>query len=582
MVLRSEVMHVAKIERKHGHKVYRSFLLRRSFRDGDKVKHQTLGNLSHLPAHVIELIRRALAGESFLAPEDAFEIVRSRPHGHVVAALGTLRRLELDHIISSKHEPERDLALAMVVARILDPRSKLATAQALNPETLHSTLGEMLDVESADADQLYGAMDWLLERQDAIELELAKRHLKEGSLVFYDVSSTYFEGRHCPLAKLGHPRDGMKGKLQIVFGLLCNAEGTPVAVKVFDGNTGDPKTLSAQIDKLRNRFHIQSVVLVGDRGMITEARIRDDLKPVEGLEWITALRAPAIRALVEEGSLQLSLFDDRNLAEISSPSYPGERLVVCRNPFLTDERARKRQDLLAATEHELAKVVVATQRKKQALKGKDKIGLRVGKVLGRFKMAKHFRIEITENSFSFARNAQSIAKEAALDGFYVIRTSVAKGKLGAENAVRSYKRLSAVERAFRSFKTVDLKVRPIHHHLADRVRAHVFLCMLAYYVEWHMRRWLAPMLFDDEVGPQTQDPVAPAKRSDTAESKAQTKKLADGTPVHNFQSLLRDLATLANNKIHPKAAGGVSFDMLTKATPIQGRALELLGVSPSM
>ena len=581
MIVRPESMHVAKIERRHGEKVYRSYLLRRSYREGHSVKHQTLGNLSSLPEHVIDLIRRALAGESFLAPDDAFQIARTRPHGHVAAILGTLRSLELDDIISSKKERERDLVVAMIVARILDPRSKLATAQSLNPDTLHSTLGEVLGVESADADELYEAMDWLLERQDAIELELAKRHLKEGSLVFYDVTSTYFEGRHCPLAKLGHPHDGKKGKLQIEFGLLCNAGGTPVGVKVFEGNTGDPKTIPAQIDKLRNRFHLQSVIMVGDRGMITEARIGKDLKPA-GLEWITALRAPAIQALVEEGSLQLSLFDDRNLAEISSPSYPGERLVVCRNPFLTDERARKRQDLLASTERELSKVVLATQRKKQTQKGKDRIGLRVGKVLGRFKMAKHYRIEITENSFSFAKNEESIAREAALDGFYVVRTNVSKAKLGSENTVSSYKHLSDVERAFRSLKTVDLKVRPIHHHLADRVRAHVFLCMLAYYVEWHMRDKLAPLLFDDEEGSQTKDPVAPAKRSDAAELKAQTKQLEDGTPVHNFQSLLRDLATLAKNRIQIKAAGGHPFDMLTKATPIQSRAFKLLGVSPSM
>lgn len=583
MPLRGGAVHVATTTRSYKGKTYSSVLLRRTYRDGKKVKHQTLGNLSHLPAHVIDLIRQALKGESFVPTGEAFEILRTRPHGHVAAVLGTLRRLDLESLLSSRQHRRRDLVVAMIVSRIIEPRSKLATAQALDPATLHHTLGELLGVQSAGSDELYEAMDWLLTQQDKIETALAKRHLQEGSLVLYDVTSTYFEGRHCILAKLGHNRDGKKGKLQIVFGLLCNAEGCPLAVQVFEGNTGDPKTLAAQIQKLRERFGLKHVVIVGDRGVITDARIRDDLRSVDGLAWISALRAPAIQELVEQKVIELSLFDQRDLAQVTCQMYPGERLVVCKNPFLAEERARKREDLLKATQSDLDKIVRATTRKKKPLRGKDQIGLRVGKVLGRFKMGKHFVLHISEESFRYERDEAKIAREAALDGIYVIRTSVPAEKLSAEDTVRAYKGLSRIERAFRSMKTVDLKVRPIHHHLADRVKAHVFLCMLAYYVEWHMRRSLAPLLFGDDDRPLPDgSPVKPAARSEAADQKAKNKQLPDGTPVQSFQGILRDLATLAKNTVRSKAAGEATFEMLTQPTPLQKKAFELLQVSPAM
>jgi len=583
MPLRGGAVHVATTTRSYKGKTYSSVLLRRTYRDGKKVKHETLGNLSHLPAHVIDLIRQALKGKSFVPTGDAFEILRTHPHGHVAAVLGTLRRLDLESLLSSRQHRRRDLVVAMIVSRIIEPRSKLATAQALDPATLHHTLGELLGVQSAGADELYEAMDWLLTQQDKIETALAKRHLQEGSLVLYDVTSTYFEGRHCILAKLGHNRDGKKGKLQIVFGLLCNAEGCPLAVQVFEGNTGDPKTLAAQIQKLRERFGLKHVVIVGDRGVIADARIRDDLRSVDGLAWISALRAPAIQELVEQKVIELSLFDQRDLAQVTCQMYPGERLVVCKNPFLAEERARKREDLLKATQSDLDKIVRASTRQKNPLRGKDKIGLRVGKVLGRFKMGKHFILHISEESFGYERDEEKIAREAALDGIYVIRTSVPAEKLSAEDTVRAYKRLSRIERAFRSIKTVDLKVRPIHHHLADRVKAHVFLCMLAYYVEWHMRGSLAPLLFEDHDRPvPNSSPVKPATRSEAADKKAQNKQLPDGTPVQSFQGILRDLATLAKNTVRSKAAGEATFEMLTQPTPLQKKAFELLHVSPAM
>jgi len=559
-------------------------LLRESFRENGRVHKRTLANLSDWPADRVEALRVVLAGGRAAGPlEDAFEIVRTRPHGHVAATLGMLHQLHLDSLIAARRSPERDRVVAMIVARIIDPRSKLATARGLHGETLFSTLGEMLDVEQADEDALYEAMDWLLPRQAQIETKLANRHLTDGTLVLYDVSSTYFEGRHCPLARLGHSRDGKKDKLQIVFGLLCNAEGCPVAVEVFEGNTGDPKTLANQIQKARVRFGIERLVIVGDRGMITSARIRKDLACTEGVDWITALRAPAIRRLVEQKSLQLSLFDTKDLAEISSPLFPDERLVACMNPLLAEERSRKRAELLDATEAALDVVVAATQRPKRPLRGKDQIGLRVGRVIGRFKMAKHFRLEITDTTLRYERDENRIATEAALDGIYVVRTSIAHGLLNAEATVRAYKSLSVVERAFRSLKTVDLKVRPIHHRLADRVRAHVLLCMLAYYVEWHMRRALSPMLFDDDdkqgADLRRDSIVAPAKRSARAEWKAQTKRSPDdGSPVHSFQTLLQDLATIAKNRIRPKLADAPEFDRVTTPTALQTRAFDLLGL----
>lgn len=561
-------------------------LLRESVREGPKIHKRTLANLSHWAPAQVELLRRVLRGETLVAPEEAFEIVRTRPHGHVAAVLGTLRRLGLERLLAAEQSRERNLSVAMLVARVLDPRSKLATARGLSDETLFSSLGEALGVETADEDELYRAMDWLLPRQPRIETALAKRHLRDGALVLYDVTSTYFEGRTCPLAHLGHDRDGKPGKLQIVFGLLTDAEGCPVAVEVFEGNTADPKTLAAQIQKVRVGFALTRVVFVGDRGLLTEARIREELRPIDGLAWITALRAPAIRQLVDSGALQLSLFDEQDLAEITSPDYPGERLIVCRNPLLAQERARKREDLLQATERELTKIAQATQRAKRPLRGQARIALRVGRVLGRFKMRKHFRIEITDTLFRFERDAERLAQETALDGIYVIRTSVPAQALAAEATVRAYKRLSTVERAFRSFKSIDHLVHPIHHRLADRVRAHVFLCMLAYYVEWHMRRALASMLFedDDPAGGEAQPTsvVRPAQRSLRAHRKAQTKRTDEGAPVHSFQTLLQDLATVAKNRVRPKATGAVAFDMITTPTPLQQRAFDLLGISHRM
>lgn len=562
-----------------------AILLRESYRVGAKVKTRTLANLSHWSEGQVEALRTVLRGGTCVSVlEEAFDVERSRPHGHVVAVLGTLRRLGLDRLIAARRSRERELCLAMIVARVLDPGSKLALARHLSPQMLTSTLGESLKLEAVDEDELYEAMDWLLARQHSIEKRLAQRHISEGELVLYDVSSSYFEGRHCPLARMGYSRDRKRDRPQIVFGLLTDSEGCPVAVEVFDGNTGDPKTLASQIEKLRERFVLKRVVLVGDRGMITSARIEEDLKTHPGLGWISSLRSPAIRKLVTSGQLQMSLFDERDLAEISSPEFPGERLVVCRNPFLAEERRRKRAELLEATETALGKIAEATRRSKRRLHGQDKIGMRVGNVLGRFKMAKHFRLTITDDVFHYERDQARIEQEAALDGIYVIRTSVPEAQMSAEQVVQSYKRLSNVERAFRSLKTVDLKVRPINHHLADRVRSHVLICMLAYYVEWHMRRALAPMLFDDDDKASAEaarsSVVAPAKRSPRAIRKATTKKTPQGAPVHSFQSLLSDLATVAKNRINPKTLSAEPFDRITTPTPLQQRAFDLLEASP--
>jgi len=561
-----------------------AILLREGWRENGKVKKRTLANLSDWPEHKVQALAAVLKGKPVVGDiEQAFDVVRSLPHGHVAAVLRTLEKLKLDQIISRERCSERNLCLAMLVARISAPGSKLALARGLSDQTAESTLGELLGVQNADEDRCYAAMDWLLQRQAPIEDALAKRHLADGSLVLYDVTSTYFEGHTCPLAKLGHSRDGKKDKLQIVIGLLTNDEGCPVAIEVFEGNTGDPKTVASQVDKLRKRFGLERVVLVGDRGMITDARIREDLSEVEGLDWITALRSPAIAALCEAGSLQLSVFDQRDLAEISDPKYPGERLIVCKNPLLAQERGRKRGELLAATERELEVVAKAVARTKRPLRGEAKIGLRVGKVMGRFKMAKHFTLTIADDSFRYERNQEAIAAEAALDGIYVVRTTVDAERLSPQEVVLSYKRLANVERAFRSLKTIDLHIRPIHHHKADRVRAHVLLCMLAYYVEWHMRRALAPILFDDDDKPAAQllrsSVVAPAQRSPRAQDKAATKRTSGDAPVHSFTTLLRDLATIVNNRVVPKTHDAVPFNIVTRPTTQQKRALDLLGVN---
>jgi transposase len=561
-----------------------AILLRESFRSEGRVVKRTLANLSAWSAAQVDALRRLLKGESLVAPSDAFQIQRSAPHGHVAAVLGTLRHLGLEPILCRSRCSERDLVVAMIVARILEPSSKLATARGFHPETASSSLAAVLGLDhTVEENQLYRALDWLLERQESIENALAKRHLAEGSLVLYDVSSTYFEGRRCPLARFGHSRDERGGNMQIIFGLLTNSEGCPVAVEVFEGNTGDPKTVASQVSKLRQRFHLKQVILVGDRGMLTSARIREDLKPQEGLEWISALRSVQIQQLVQGGQLQWSLFDQHDLAEIQHPSYPGERLIACRNPLLAEERSRKRNELLEATEKQLKTIVAATQRKKRPLRGRKEIGLAVGKILGRYKMGKHFRLFIEEDGFRCERKPDSIEREAALDGIYVIRTSVPAETLSSEKVVGHYKRLSEVERAFRSLKSVDLKIRPIFHHLADRVKAHVFLCVLSYHVEWHMRRALAPMLFDDDDAQATeaarQSIVSPAERSPKAQSKDFSKRTEEGLPVHSFQTLLKDLATLTRNDVR---VGEQTLPMLSTPTPVQRRALELLKVSASV
>jgi len=559
-------------------------LLREGWREDGKVKKRTIANLSDWPEHKVHALAAILKGKAVVGDvEQAFDVVRSVPHGHVAAVLRSLEKLKLDQVISRSPCPERDLCLAMLVARITAPGSKLALARGLSDVTADSSLGELLDVQNADEDRCYAAMDWLVERQASIENALAKRHLADGALVLYDVTSTYFEGRLCPLAKLGHSRDGKHDHPQIVIGLLTNADGCPIGVEVFDGNTGDPTTVGPQIKKLREQFGLKRVVIVGDRGMITDARIREELRGVDGLDWITCLRAPAIAKLLERGSFQLSLFDKRDMIEIADADFPGERLVICKNPLLADKRARKRRELLEATERELERIRAAVARAARPLRGQDRIGLRVGKVLGRFKMGKHFKLTIERDSFGWERDKAAIAAEAALDGIYVVRTTVPADKMPTADVVGSYKSLAHVERAFRSLKTVELHIRPIHHRKEERVRAHVLLCMLAYYVEWHMRRALAPMLFDDddrEGGYARRDSiVSPARRSERAEAKALTKRDDAGQPVHSFKSLLRDLATIAKNRIQPKASGVSAFQTITRPTSFQQRALDLLGVN---
>src|SRR6476659_8944161 len=545
-------------------------LLRESYRDEGKVKTRTLANLSHWTENKVETLKNALKG---LPPavdlSEAFEITRSLPRGHVAAVRGTARRRGVDELIDAEPSRKRDLVVAMLVAQVIDPGSKLATARGLRTETATSSLGQLLSVSGCDEDDLYAAMDWALARQEAIENALAARHLVNGTLVLYDVSSAAFEGRTCPLGAIGHPKDGVKGRLQIVYGLLCSPAGAPIAIEVFEGNTADPNTLAAQIDKVKNRFGLSRVCLVGDRGMLTNARIREEL------------RAPQIKALVETDALQLSLFDEQDLVEITSPEFPGERLVCCHNPVLAEERARKRGELLAATEKDLTPIAAATGRAKRPLRGTDKIALRVGNVVNHYKMAKHFTLEITDESFTFTRNTEAIAAEAALDGIYVLRTSLPAQTLNQHDVVLRYKNLADVERFFRTLNT-ELDSRPIRHRLADRVRAHVFLRMLSYYISWHMKQALAPILFVDNDKPaaatKRANPVAAAQRADEALNKAARKRTTEDTPVHSFTSLLADLATLCANQIQPTDAMP-AFTMTTTPTPLQRRAFELLDVS---
>ena len=537
-----------------------AILLRESYRDGGKIKKRTIANLSSWPTDIIEGLRTLLKGGKVAAADQETIVVRrALPHGHVAAVLGTLRDIGLDRLLGPAGNRCRDLVIAMIVARLIAPASKLATARMLDPLTAALSLGETLGLGSVDEDELYVALDWLGERQEAVEKALARKHLRAGMLVLYDVSSSYVEGRCCELAQLGYNRDGKKGKLQIVYGLLCARDGCPVAIEVFEGDTADPRTLATQIDKVKKRFALDHVVLVGDRGMITQARIDGEIAPA-GLDWITALRAPAIRELAEAGALQMSLFDQRDMAAITSPDYPGERLIVCRNRDLARERARKREDLLAATEKDLAIIAAAVRRARKPLRGEAAIALKVGAVVNRHKMAKHFDLVIGEASFTFHRKAAAIAAEAALDGIYVVRTSLPKRTLGDAAAVGAYKSLAQVERAFRSLKTVDIHLRPIFHWTTPRVRSHVFLCMLAYHVEHHMRARLAPMLYDETdheaAAAMRTSIVAKAERSDAARRKQTTGRTDDGLPVHSFRSLLADLATYCQRT--RKAAGSSS------------------------
>ena len=561
-----------------------AILLRESYRLGRQIKKRTLLNLTHWPSEMVEGLRALLKGGTVLPPgQQAITIKRSLPHGHVAAVLGSLHQIGLDRLLGPDDNRCRDLVIAMIVERLIAPRSKLATAKALDPATAASSLGAVLGLGAVDEDELYTALDWLLERQPAIETTLAKRHLKNGTLVLYDVSGSYVEGHCCPLAQRGHPRDDKPGKLQIIYGLLCAADGCPVAIEVFAGDTGDPTTLATQIDKLKHGFNLSHVVLVGDRGLITQARIENDLKPA-GLDWITALRAPQIHALVNAGAFQLSLFDQRDLASITAEDYPGERLIVCRNPDLAVDRRRTREELLAATERKLTAIQNRVRRDRRPLRGKAEIGVKAGAVIGKYKMAKHFDLTITDTDFVFTRKHGEIEAEARLDGIYMIRTSLAADTLNDADSVRAYKSLAEVERAFRSLKTVDLHIRPIFHWVEPRVRAHVCLCMLAYHVEWHMRRRLAPMLYDDtdKALAETLRPsvVAKAQRSPAAIAKQTHGTTPDGLPVHSFQSLLADLATLAQNTLTTAVKPNDEFVIYTRPTVIQQKAFDLLGIKP--
>ncbi len=554
-------------------------LLRQGWREGTKTRKRTLANLSDWPPPKIETLRRLLRGETLVSPQDLITTGQTLPHGHVEALLAMIRKLDLDTMISAKPCPQRDLVVAMIVQRLIDPCSKLATSRAWHT----TTLGEELGVGEATEDDLYQAMDWLLERQERIEKKLASRHLREGGLALYDVSSSSYEGRTCPLAQFGHNRDGEKNLPIIVYGVMTDGEGRPVAVEVYPGNTGDSTTVDDQVEKLRERFGLERVVLVGDRGMLTPPQI-DKLRKHPGLGWITALTSGAIRQLTEQGALQLSLLDEKNLVEIRSPDYPGERLIVCSNPLLKEERARKRQALLEATEKSLAKIQKEVARRKKKPLTAAEIGLKVGKVLGRYKVGKHFECPIADGRFQWSRRQDSITQEAKLDGIYVIRTSEPSERLSAPDTVRSYKRLAEVERAFRSLKGIDLLVRPIRHRTEDRVPAHIFLCLLAYYVEWHLRRAWAPLLFEDEERPEERkrrDPVLPAKPSATAEQKKRSHQTADGLPVHSFQTLLAELGSRARVTYEFKSgAANLTFKQAPPPTPVQARAYELIRTFP--
>jgi transposase len=556
-----------------------AILLREGWREGRKTQKRTLANLSDWPAHKVETLRRLLRDETLISPEDLFETEKTLPHGHVEAILGTIRKLGLDTIISAKRCRERDLVVAMIAERLIHACSKLATTRHWHT----TTLAEELSVQDASEDDLYAAMDWLLGRKGRIEKKLAQRHLADGATVLYDVTSSYYEGRTCPWAKFGHDRDGQKGLPIIVYGVMTDDEGRPVSVEVYEGNTGDPTTVADQADKLRQKFGLSSVILVGDRGMLTQTQIKE-LKKHPGLGWITALRSAAIRKLADSGALQLSLFDEKNLAEITSPDFPGERLVVCYNPLLATDRRRKREELLQATEKGLAKLAAGVARRTKTPMKQAEIGVKAGKILGRYKVAKHFALKIRDGGFEWARRQDAIRKESELDGIYVIRTSEPLQRLTAENTVRSYKSLSQVEHMFRCLKGLDLLVRPIRHRTEERVPAHIFLCMLAYYVEWHMRQALAPLLFGDEElekDRKRRDPVLPAKPSESAKMKKRTHMTADGLTVHDFDSLLAELATRGRVTYRMRSREiDLHIKQQPNLTPLQKRAYELLGLLP--
>ena len=570
---RGGAVHVVTTRRRYKGRVYATHLLRRSYREEGRVKNETLGNLSHLPESLIDIVRRSLRGETFVPLAARLEILGSRPHGHVQAVRTAMQRLGIESLLGSRASPERERICALIAARVLAPHTKLATTRWWHT----STLAEVFGVTDADEDDLYAAMDWLLERESVIERKLAARHLGEGALALYDLSSSYFEGTHCPLGRIGYNRDGKKNKLQVNYGLLTTRQGCPISVSVYEGNTGDAKTLMPQVAKLKESFALERVVLVGDRGMISHKAI-GEIKSIEGMAWITALKSSQIRTLVEAGALQLGLFDERNLFEITHPAYPGERLIACRNPQLAKVRAHKRQALLEATTLELEKICERVAR--GALHGKATIGLKLGRVLNKYKVGKHFALTITDTQFTYHILEPQVAAEAALDGIYVIRTGLPKKQMSAPEAVRSYKALAQVERAFRSLKSVDLKIRPIHHRLESRVRAHIFLCMLAYYVEWHLIEAWRPLLFadEDQTAKATRDPVAPAKRSAAALEKVHSHLSSHGTPVHSLRTLIAELASLVRNTCrtpgtleHP-----ATFDILTTPTALQRRAFELL------
>lgn len=574
MASRTGSVHVVTTKREYNAKVYRTHLLRRSYREDGKVKNETLGNISHLPDTLIDVIRRALAGETFVSANSSLEICSSRSHGHVQAVQLAMKRLGFASLLAAKPCPERDLVSAMVASRILCPATKLATTRLWHTSTLAAEFG----VADATEDDLYAAMDWLLADQDRIQKKLAARHLAQDALVLYDLSSSYFEGSHCPLAKLGYSRDGKRGTLQVNYGLLTDARGCPVAISVHPGNTSDSVTFLPEVKRLREQFGIKRMVMVGDRGMISQKAI-DEMSQDSDIDWVTALRSASIRSLVDQGHLQMGLFDERNLLEISSPDFPGERLVACRNPELAKLRVHTRADLLAATELSLHRIQARVEAGK--LLGADKIGVAAGKVVNRYKVSKHFELTITDNTLAFTRNEDNIKAEAAVDGLYIIRTSVKAERMDAPTCVRTYKSLAQVERAFLSMKMMDLHVRPIHHHLEGRVRAHIFLCMLAYYVEWHMREVWRELMFahEDQAAKRTRDPVAPAMRSDVAIKKVITRTLDDGTPVHSFRTLMQDLQTIVRNtcKTTHGAEDAPTFDLITTPTEKQKHALELIG-----